>query len=248
MQIFIILTYIHAWMYVKINNVFKTFRRFELARHTHEDAQKTRKAILDSALRLFSRRGYERTSLADIAKYAGVTRGAIYWHFDDKRELILELCNRTDCEFLATDQLIAATKPEEDNPLKCLREWMLALCEEKSIQYFRSSFFLLLCNIFRGMVDDDQLQKRFVELVEARRQIFLDIIKNCVRKGQLPKNVDVQAAAEYLMVFMNGYVSSFRAAFSSGLVNNFSLYVDLTLNQLKGITHELVSVHSSVRV
>ena len=44
-----------------------------MARHSHDDAQKTRKAILDSALRLFSRRGFERTSLSDIAKYAGVT-------------------------------------------------------------------------------------------------------------------------------------------------------------------------------
>ncbi len=49
-----------------------------MARKTKEDAQATREAILDAALQVFSVYGVSRTSLADIAKKAGVTRGAIY--------------------------------------------------------------------------------------------------------------------------------------------------------------------------
>ena len=62
-----------------------------MPRRTQEDSLATRKKILESAQRLFTRRGYERTSLSDIAKYAGVTRGAIYWHFENKEELIGQL-------------------------------------------------------------------------------------------------------------------------------------------------------------
>ena len=60
-----------------------------MPRRTHDDSLETKKNILASAQRLFTRRGFERTSLSDIAKYAGVTRGAIYWHFENKEELLL---------------------------------------------------------------------------------------------------------------------------------------------------------------
>lgn len=219
-----------------------------MARHSHDDAQKTRKAILDSALRLFSRRGFERTSLSDIAKYAGVTRGAIYWHFDDKRDLLLELCNRTDRELLSSTSLVNGTKIEENNPLECLRSWMLSHFDEKSIQFFRSRFFVLFGNIIRGMVGDDELRQRFMELVEFRRRTFVDILKNCIRKGQLPANLDVQAAADYLMVFMTGYIHTLRTAFSEDIVDRFPFYVDMTLRELSHFTVDLIGSHAPVRV
>lgn len=58
-----------------------------MARKTKEEAQATRSAILDAAENLFHTRGVSATSLQDIAGAAGVTRGAIYWHFQDKADL-----------------------------------------------------------------------------------------------------------------------------------------------------------------
>ena len=62
-----------------------------MPKRTYEDSLVTKQNILNSAKRLFSRRGYERTSLSDVAKYAGVTRGAIYWHFSSKEDLLKEI-------------------------------------------------------------------------------------------------------------------------------------------------------------
>ena len=47
----------------------------------------TRERILEAAFDCFYHNGYEQTSLAAIAQAAGVTRGAIYWHFEDKKAL-----------------------------------------------------------------------------------------------------------------------------------------------------------------
>ena len=47
----------------------------------------TRKQILDASLRLFSERGFARTSVRDIAQAAGITDAAIYYHFASKRDL-----------------------------------------------------------------------------------------------------------------------------------------------------------------
>ena len=63
-----------------------------MARKTKQEAQETRQHILDVALRLFSQQGVSSTSLGEIAKAAGVTRGAIYWHFKDKSDLFSENC------------------------------------------------------------------------------------------------------------------------------------------------------------
>ncbi|WP_119155859.1 TetR family transcriptional regulator [Caldimonas tepidiphila] len=58
-----------------------------MPRRTKDAAQQTRQQILDAARRTFCERGVSATSLAHIAQAAGVTRGAIYWHFENKETL-----------------------------------------------------------------------------------------------------------------------------------------------------------------
>ena len=56
-----------------------------------EQAERTRENILKAGLKVFSKKGFAASRLEDIAREAGVTRGAIYWHFHDKLELFCEL-------------------------------------------------------------------------------------------------------------------------------------------------------------
>ncbi len=56
-------------------------------RKTKEEMLLTRERILKAGFECFYNNGYEQTSLAAIAQAAGVTRGAIYWHFEDKKAL-----------------------------------------------------------------------------------------------------------------------------------------------------------------
>ena len=58
-----------------------------MARKTKEDAQKTRQQLIEAAITQFSTRGVASTTLTDIADAAGVTRGAVYWHFSSKAEI-----------------------------------------------------------------------------------------------------------------------------------------------------------------
>jgi AcrR family transcriptional regulator len=54
-------------------------------------APETRERILDIALELFTEQGYEKTSLRDIAERLGTTKAAIYYHFERKEDILLEL-------------------------------------------------------------------------------------------------------------------------------------------------------------
>jgi TetR/AcrR family transcriptional regulator, acrAB operon repressor len=77
-----------------------------MARRTKEDAQATRTKLLDAAESLFQSQGVSRTSLQDIARRAGATRGAIYWHFKDKADLFNAMMERVTLPLEASfDQL-----------------------------------------------------------------------------------------------------------------------------------------------
>ena len=65
-----------------------------MVRKTKEETLETRNAILDAAELVFQDKGVSSTSLADIALAAGVTRGAIYWHFKDKADLFDAMIER----------------------------------------------------------------------------------------------------------------------------------------------------------
>lgn len=74
-----------------------------MARKTKQQAEETRQEILDAAIKTFSERGVSATSLADIAKAAGVTRGAIYWHFKNKVDLFQQACEFSDSQILQAE-------------------------------------------------------------------------------------------------------------------------------------------------
>jgi TetR/AcrR family transcriptional regulator, acrAB operon repressor len=65
-----------------------------LARRTKEEALVTREKLLDAAEHLFQAQGVSHTSLQDIAQQAGTTRGAVYWHFQDKADLFNAMLER----------------------------------------------------------------------------------------------------------------------------------------------------------
>jgi AcrR family transcriptional regulator len=68
-------------------------------KRTKEEAAKTRQDLLDAALLVFSRQGYQSARLTDIAQAAGVTRGAIYHHFGSKSELFSTLMEEASAEY-----------------------------------------------------------------------------------------------------------------------------------------------------
>jgi len=68
-------------------------KRTSTLRRTRSGPQ-TRKQILDASLRLFSKRGFARTTVRDIARAAGITDAAIYYHFRSKRDLLVTITEK----------------------------------------------------------------------------------------------------------------------------------------------------------
>ena len=105
-----------------------------MVRRTKKDAELTRQSIINAAREVFLVRGVSRTTMDHIATQANVTRGAIYWHFNNKKELFdamrqqvfLPLIDRMDDTLLVEDS---------ENPLarnietRQIYEIMMIKCE-----------------------------------------------------------------------------------------------------------------------
>lgn len=95
-----------------------------MVRKTKEDAAITRQRIIDAAREMFLLKGVSRTSLEQIASHASVTRGAVYWHFQNKAELFhamreevyLPLIDRMD------DTLLGHSEESNIDPLGRIRK------------------------------------------------------------------------------------------------------------------------------
>ena len=91
-----------------------------MARRTKDEAEKTRDALLDAAEDIFYAQGVSRTSLEQIAAKAGVTRGAVYWHFKDKLALCEAMAQRV---FLPYEDMLEKLAAQDSTaPLKELKK------------------------------------------------------------------------------------------------------------------------------
>ena len=90
-----------------------------MARRTKEDAATTRELLLDAAEREFCERGASRTSLAEVASAAGVTRGAVYWHFRDKSDLFSAMCARAVLREVAAHVRVEPLKSDRAHRACC---------------------------------------------------------------------------------------------------------------------------------
>jgi TetR/AcrR family acrAB operon transcriptional repressor len=113
-----------------------------MARKTKAEAEQTRHRIVACARQVFSRAGVTNTSLEEVAREAGVTRGAVYWHFKNKADLFLAVRAETGRLFridragpgdglqrLERALLEALERLEQDQDARASYEVMLWKCE-----------------------------------------------------------------------------------------------------------------------
>jgi TetR/AcrR family acrAB operon transcriptional repressor len=173
-----------------------------MARKTKEEAQLTRSQLLEAAERLFSERGVAGTTLNDIATAAGLTRGAIYWHFQNKTDLIHALWDQVALPLYESFAEVAQSMP--DDPLGRIQiKSTTVLCQVVRDARVRNllSILLLKCEYVDepGGLRDGYLIKRADCLAEITEEFRL-----AVAQGQLPATLDPKFATIGLMAMIDG--------------------------------------------
>jgi len=142
-----------------------------MARRTKEEAQATRGRILDAAERLFQAQGVARTSLHDIAQAAGVTRGAVYWHFQDKADLFNAMLERVFLPMELRKAALASAGP--GHVLPAVRELLLDIL---------------------ALLERDEQARRVAEIVTQRMEFVEEM--GAVRERRLQVRRDFQRELE----------------------------------------------------
>ncbi|EOT8833342.1 multidrug efflux transporter transcriptional repressor AcrR [Escherichia fergusonii] len=172
-----------------------------MARKTKQQALETRQHILDVALRLFSQQGVSSTSLAEIAKAAGVTRGAIYWHFKNKSDLFSEIWELSESSIGELELEYQAKFP--DDPLSVLREILVYILEATVTEERRRLLMEIIfhkCEFVGEMAVVQQAQRNLC--VESYDRIE-QILRHCIAAKMLPADLLTRRAA----IIMRGYIS-----------------------------------------
>jgi AcrR family transcriptional regulator len=99
-----------------------------------ENAAATRRALLSHAQQLFARHGYADVSLDEICRRARVTKGALYHHFRDKRDLFRAVCTQVEEAWVAQTLAIAAAEPDPFGRLQLGCEASLDGCLDPTVQ------------------------------------------------------------------------------------------------------------------
>ncbi|KRG50838.1 TetR family transcriptional regulator [Stenotrophomonas maltophilia] len=172
-----------------------------MARQRKEDAEATRKRILDAARSCFLQFGFSSTSMEMIASHAGNTRGAIYWHFKSKEHILSVLTELELAPWHGRLRWDAVRKSDE--PLKLLRyELLKSLREFSQNVRLRDMFEVLLHAGPSASLDGVRLLAQRGALVELHT--LERVLQRADELGQLLQRTNVTVAARSLYTGISG--------------------------------------------
>lgn len=177
-------------------------------RRTKAEAEQTREAILAGAIEVFLERGVSRATFDEIARTAGVTRGAIYWHFKDKLEIFLALERRANLPNEEFSERLRA-RLAADTKLDPLVE--LAATIHAGLEAFASNperyriltILWLRCEYIGDMLPALEGQQRANALL---RELFEAVIGMAESRGDVAPEWPPDLAARALLLLINGAV------------------------------------------
>lgn len=139
-------------------------------RRSREDSEQTRAAILDAAERTFSEKGYAAATVESISRAAGLTRGAFYWHFRDKAEVLAALHARS---FLPQEKILTSTiASDAPDPLGCLFEAALEALRSFEVNEGEQRIFRIMTDLTIGDEGQDTLARIHAEMRALIRQVM----------------------------------------------------------------------------
>jgi TetR/AcrR family transcriptional regulator, acrAB operon repressor len=173
-----------------------------VARRTKADALTTRTELLDAAERLFSERGVSNTSMMQVATAAGVTRGAIYHHFENKLDLITALMDRVR---LPVDEMYEElTKAHQGAPLTELRVRCMHIIERVKNDAHTQALVNILLHKCEYVDDSLPIHLRHVSGRNACIENCIALIEQAKLAGDIRADIDAEAAIIGLFSLVDG--------------------------------------------
>lgn len=194
---------------------------------------RTRKMIIEKSAPLFNRNGFSGTSMSDILKATGLTKGGVYGNFSGKEELALQAFEWNKSKLF--DALHDRVSKKRD-----------AL--EKLRTFFKAHGLVILefpggCPILNAAIDSDSTYPELKARVREAMEVWVDYLQRVIRigmqKGEVRQGVDAERIARNLVSMLEG------AVFMGRLLEKPDAYKEMIEHILRVIDFELQPIPSS---
>ena len=168
-------------------------------RAARAQGREARDELLTAALRVFARRGYREAGVDEIAADAGYSKGALYWHFSGKEELLLTLLEeRIDKPMRERFALLASAPPEQDMSVEATRAFAQQIEGEREALLLEGEYWSLA-------IRDPELRARYAERqTELRRDLAVAMEARARHLGTPDLTMPAEDVARIVMSIIGG--------------------------------------------
>src|SRR6059036_2993889 len=153
----------------------------------------SRKQLMVAAIDCFARLGYQGTTIDRIARDVGVTKGAVYYHFRDKEQLLFEAVKDHVGEF--ERQVLAEVTPETD-AMAALRRVVDVCFFHATVSNHRRFIITLM---IEALDTNPRLSTEFRNILRRMRAFMTSVVRRGQQHGSLRADVSPEAAATAIM-------------------------------------------------
>lgn len=190
--------------------------------------------ILEAAIELFSRYGYERTSIDDIAKHLGIGKGSVYLEFRTKEDILMRIieCYATRIQAMMDERV----ENIEGSPLQCLRD-MFETCSTLVFDHVTRDIHTPEALLHTSL----QCKARFGPFYVRKRDRVLKVLKLAAEAGEIPKSrATEETAVAFLMAisslfppYLNNYTETEARMTREELQKRAKTVLDIVIAGLK---------------
>ena len=166
----------------------------------NKSTDNSKEQILEAAMKVFVKKGYSQTRMEDIAELSGLSKGAIYHHYDSKKSLFLALIDYWEEYFFFKVFFNKDVKSKKAEDL--LRDMATDI-----IETFKSSKYILLAELeFWSLANhDEDVRAKTEALYMKLMKLIRSIISKGIKENDF-KQLNVDVAALSVMTSLQGVI------------------------------------------
>ena len=190
-------------------------------RRTKQDAEQTRKAILASAMDIFYEKGYSKTTFDEIAKRINLTKGAVYWYFRNKPDIVAALINEFAVKyFTEINAFINSRKTISFDNITDTQLFIFQMMHENLTLH--KFMFFITCQMEWSEAIINKVLPAIEETKKISRNLMFENLRKLRDNGVLKPDTDIVLTGEILMTISSG---ALEAYFGKRLTNDLETVI-----------------------
>ncbi len=190
----------------------------------------TRNKIVDKSLQLFSVKGYYNTSINDILKATGLTKGGLYGHFSSKEDIWLAVYDRAVS--IWKDLVFSGIKKIED-PVERIEQ----LIKNDMKDYLGADIFEGGCFFLNMLIElsgqSDRMSRQILKGYVQFSRLMRNWLKEAEEKGHLKPGLNYRDIASFIVISLNGASAIYTASRDANIWKQTTVQLKSYLDNLK---------------